>query len=229
MGKLTRATLAEQAYAELQDQIVSGRLPAGRRLFADRIAGELAISQTPVKEALALLERDGLVQGTTRKASAVRRFSREDIIEIYEARLLLETNAIAVGRKAKRITPTFLEELRRTHESQKRHAIRAMSRNADDLAEALRFDREFHECIMRLTRNSLMIAWHRTILRQTQTIRTHTLETYNTPRSWQDHGAILEALAAGEFVEATRVLRDHLNGSRDQLASRPQEDLPEIT
>src|ERR1700690_2732467 len=109
MANLTRATLAEQAYAELQDQIVSGRLPAGRRLFADRIAGELAISQTPVKEALALLERDGLVQGTTRKASAVRRFSREDIVEIYEARLLLETNAIAVGRKAKRITTTFLE------------------------------------------------------------------------------------------------------------------------
>ncbi len=107
--------------------------------------------------------------------------------------------------------------------------MRAMNRNAGDLAEALRFDREFHECIMRLTRNALMTAWHRTILRQTQTIRTHTLETYNTPRSWQDHGGILEALAAGEYAEATRVLRDHLNGSRDQLASRRQEDLPEIT
>ena len=221
--------MAEQAYDELQDQIVSGRLPAGRRLFADRIADELVISQTPVKEALALLVRDGLVQGSTRRASAVRRFSPEDIIEIYEARLLLELNAISVGRKSKRITPTFLEELRRTHESQKLHAIRAMNRNAGDLAEALRFDREFHECIVRLTRNSLMIAWHRTILRQTQTIRTHTLETYNTPRSWQDHGLILDALTAGDFAEARRVLRDHLEGSRDQLASRKQEDLPEIT
>jgi DNA-binding GntR family transcriptional regulator len=225
MAKLSRATLAERAYEELQSQILSGRRPAGQRLFADRLADELAISQTPVKEALAQLERDGLVEGESRRASAVRRFTRDDIMQIYEARLLFEMYALAEGRKSRRITLEFLERLERAHEAQKRHAQR---RTSEDLAEALRHDRQFHECIVELTGNYLMIGLHRTILLQTQTIRTHSLETYNTPRSWQDHGAVLEALKRGYVAEAQRVLRLHINGSRDQLASRRQEDLPVI-
>jgi DNA-binding GntR family transcriptional regulator len=226
MPRLTRATLAEQAYEELHRQIVSGRRPAGQRLLPEQLADELAISRTPVKEALALLERDGLVQGHSRKASAVRRFTREDILEIYDARILLELNALAVGRKAKRINNTFLSELENAHEAQKMHAER---RTREDLAEALRHDRAFHECIVRLSRNYLMIDWHRTILNQTQTIRTHSLETYKTPRSWQDHEAILTALKRSDFAAATNNLRGHLSGSCEQLASRPREAMPEIS
>ena len=82
MATLRRSTLAELAYEELQEQIVSGRLPAGRRLLADEIADSLAISQTPVKEALARLEREGLVEGESRRGSAVRRFTLGDIEEM---------------------------------------------------------------------------------------------------------------------------------------------------
>jgi len=226
MTRLTRATLAEQAYEELHSQIVSGRRPAGQRLLAERLAVELAISQTPVKEALALLERDGLVEASSRKASAVRRFTREDILQIYDARILIELNAIGVGQRAKRFTPEFFAELEKAHEQQKVHAER---RTREDLAEALRYDRAFHECIVSLTRNYLMIGWHRTILNQTQSIRTHSLETYKTPRSWLDHEAILNALKSGDYTGAKRELRTHLTGSCEQLASRPVEDMPEIT
>jgi DNA-binding GntR family transcriptional regulator len=204
MPRLTRATLAEQAYEELHSQIVSGRRPAGQRLLAERLANELAISQTPVKEALALLERDGLVETSSRKASAVRRFTREDILEIYDARILLELNAIGVGQRAKRFTPEFFAQLEKAHEQQKLHAERR-------------------------ARNYLMIGWHRTILNQTQTIRTHSLETYKTPRSWQDHEAVLGALKRGDYAAAKRELRTHLTGSCEQLASRRVEDMPEIT
>jgi len=226
MPRLTRATLAEQAYEELHSQIVSGRRPAGQRLLAERLAVELAISQTPVKEALALLERDGLVEASSRKASAVRRFTREDILQIYDARILIELNAIGVGQRAKRFTPEFFAELEKAHEQQKVHAER---RTREDLAEALRYDRAFHECIVSLTQNYLMIGWHRTILNQTQSIRTHSLETYKTPRSWLDHEAILNALKRGDHAGAKRELRTHLTGSCEQLASRRREDMPEIT
>src|SRR4051794_25879876 len=124
MVKLSRATLAEQAYEELRSRIVSGRLPAGRRLRADHIADELAISQTPVKEALALLVRDGLVEGDARRASTVRRFAPGDIVEIYEARSLLELHALRVGRDSGRISAVFVGALRDLHEAQMRHAER---------------------------------------------------------------------------------------------------------
>jgi DNA-binding GntR family transcriptional regulator len=226
MGKLSRSTLAERAYEELQGQILSGHRPAGQRLFSERLAAELSISQTPVKEALARLQRDGLVEGESRRASAVRRFTRDDILQIYEARLLFEIYALSEGKKSKRISADFLERLEQAHEQQKRHA---QKRTREDLAEALRYDRQFHERIVELTGNYLMIRLHRTILLQTQTIRTHSLETYNTPRSWQDHGAVLDALKRGEIAKAQRVLRSHINGSRDQLVSRWQEGLPELS
>jgi DNA-binding transcriptional regulator YhcF (GntR family) len=102
MVSLVRSTLAEQAYEALQDRIVSGVLPAGHRLRAEELADSLAISQTPVKEALALLERDGLVEGASRRGSVVRRFSLADVEEIYAARMLLELNAAETGLAAGR-------------------------------------------------------------------------------------------------------------------------------
>src|SRR5689334_6450740 len=95
LQKARRQTLAEQAYEELQSQIMSGALPAGQRLLPEELAERLAISQTPVKEALAALERDGLVEGVSRRASNVRRFSAEDVEEIHQARILIELDAIA--------------------------------------------------------------------------------------------------------------------------------------
>src|SRR5712691_8881019 len=138
MARVMRATLAEQAYSELQSWIISGRLTSGQRLFPEQLAGELSVSPTPVKEALALLQRDGLVEGFARGASVVRRFTAEDIVQIYEARQLLELNAMAIG--AERIDDGFLERMQHLHEAQMRHAGR---RNRRDLALAIGFDRKF--------------------------------------------------------------------------------------
>ena len=93
-------------------------MPAGQRLLADELAGELSISQTPVKEALARLERDGLVEGTARRASVVRRFDRADIEEIYEARMLVETARDRSGLAAGRATPEFVDRLQAIFDEQ---------------------------------------------------------------------------------------------------------------
>jgi DNA-binding transcriptional regulator YhcF (GntR family) len=108
---IERPTLARQAYAEIQNKILSGELAAGQRLLPDVLASALAVSQTPVKEALALLERDGLVTGTDRRASSVRRFTPQDVLEIYEARILLEVNAITTALDRGRIDPGFIGKL----------------------------------------------------------------------------------------------------------------------
>ena len=222
MARVMRATLAEQAYSELQSWIISGRLTSGQRLFPEQLAGELSVSPTPVKEALALLQRDGLVEGFTRGASVVRRFTADDVVQIYDARQLLELNAMAAG--AGRIDDAFLARMQEAHEAQMRHAER---RNRQDLARAIGFDREFHEVIVNLANNAIMMDWHRTILRQTQTIRTHSLESYDVERSREDHGAIIEALCARDIEAASATLRVHLRGSRDGLLARLDSIFPE--
>jgi DNA-binding GntR family transcriptional regulator len=223
MSRIPRPTLATKAYIELQSQIVSGRLPAGTRLLAEELAERLDFSPTPIKEAMALLERDGLIEGDARRATAVRRYTHDDIVEIYEARLLLELNAVLVGHRARRITPSFLADLRRAHEAQMHFADQ---QTRAGLAEAIRCDREFHEIILGLARNKLMQGWHRTILRQTQTIRTHSLESYDIVVTRRDHSAIIDALRSGSPSSAARLLRAHLTGSRDVLTSQKLHKLP---
>ena len=220
---IRRATLAEQAYEELTARIVSGRLPAGQRLLADELASQLAISPTPVKEALAELERDGLVEGTSRRASTVRRFSAADIAAIYEARILIETHAIAAALRARRVDTAFLTALRATFDAQ---MANAELRTPAGLAEAIRLDRTFHEAIVGQGGNAVLSGWHGLLLRQTQTIRSYSLDRYDVTRSRNEHMAILDALGAGKVAPAVAALRAHLTASRDEMLQRPADDLP---
>lgn len=220
---MRRLTLAEQAYEELKEQIVSGRLPAGQRLLADELADELAVSQTPVKEALARLVLDGLVEGTSRRASVVRRFSLADIEQIYEARLLLEVHTTVAGLAAGRATPEFANRLQAVFD---RQMAEISKQTTDGLAEAIRLDREFHELLVSLGGNRLIADWHRVALRQTQTIRNYSLERYDINRVKREHGAIVKSVQRRNADSAAAALRFHLTASRDEFLSRPPEDLP---
>lgn len=214
---LKRATLAEQAYEELRGRIVSGVLPAGRRLLADELATELSISQTPVKEALALLERDGLVQGTARRASVVRRFHAGDVRHIYAARTLLELHALRRGWEAGAVTPGFIAGVEDVFARQVAHARR---HRPVVFTEAVRLDREFHETLVRLADNPVITGWHRGILAQTQTILSYSIDTYDVKRAHNEHAAIIEALRSGDVAAMEASLIAHLIAARDEIIGR---------
>jgi DNA-binding GntR family transcriptional regulator len=223
MNSIVRSTLAEQAYETLQNRIVYGALPAGQRLLADELADSLAISQTPVKEALARLERDGLVEAATRRGSIVRRFGPEDIEEIYTARILIELNATETGMTSGAVTPEFVSTLREIYDEQMTYVEK---QREEALVEAIRLDREFHEKIVGLGRNQLLAGWHRVVLRQTQTIRNYSLVHYDVGRTRREHSAIVEAFERGAAGDVLAALRAHLIASRDEFLSRPSEELP---
>jgi DNA-binding GntR family transcriptional regulator len=214
---IVRPTLARQAYAEIHKKILTGELPGGQRLFAEDLASELAISQTPVKEALALLERDGLVVGQERRGSLVREFTRDDIRQIYEARILLELNAVASGFREGRVDQRFLEQMEESFEMQQELAA-APSKAA--LVEIISLDRGFHEMIVALGRNDVLSGWHQTILWQTQTVRTYSLATYSFERAREEHQSILDALRSGDLQRVTDALFSHLVASRNELLTR---------
>ncbi|WP_181706529.1 GntR family transcriptional regulator [Chthonobacter rhizosphaerae] len=216
MMAIVRPTLARQAYEEIQKKILTGELPAGKRIFADELASELSISPTPVKEALALLERDGLVEGTERRASVVRRFTPADIREIYEARVLLELNAVRAGIAAGRLDDAFLHRMEAIYAAHVGLLDRAAGA-APVLAEVIGLDRDFHETIMTLGGNGLLSSWHQTILWQTQSIRTYSPETYDFERSRAEHEAILGAMRGRDPARIVAALTDHLEKSRDHL------------
>jgi len=221
-----RSTLAEQAYEELQEKIVSGKLPAGQRLLADELADQLAISPTPIKEALVRLAEHGFIDAESRRASVVGRYSAADIREIYDARLLIEGHALEVGMRAGRATPAFVAGLEAIVDRQ----IAELSRQTGEgLAEAIRLDREFHGHLANMGENRLLANWHGIVLLQTQTIRNYSLSRYALERVRREHGEIVAAIRKGDPDIAIAALRSHLKASCEEFTSRPPEDLPERT
>src|SRR5438093_10646173 len=84
---------SEVAFDAIRRAIVAGRLAPGERLREVALAKQLGISATPVREALARLQQEGLVQVEPRRGAVVPRLGTHDIMEVYELRELLEANA----------------------------------------------------------------------------------------------------------------------------------------
>ena len=102
-------TSAVRARDELREAILAGALPPGARLRAEPLAERLQTSRTPVREALILLAREGLVDIEPRRGAIVRAFDAADLADLYDVRALIEP--YAARRAATRIDATDLRRL----------------------------------------------------------------------------------------------------------------------
>jgi DNA-binding GntR family transcriptional regulator len=85
------------AYRQIRQWIIRGDLPAGAGVSQLRLAKELGLSRGPVREALRLLERDGLVEATVNQRPRVAPFSIEDLEQLYAMRVAIESLAIRIS------------------------------------------------------------------------------------------------------------------------------------
>jgi DNA-binding GntR family transcriptional regulator len=106
------SSLKQVAYQHLRKRMLSGQLPPGQRISPDASARELGMSQTPVREAIGLLESEGLVEQLPNLGAFVRVPTRREIADLSDLRVVLE--GFAVARAAKRIKPAQLRELEST-------------------------------------------------------------------------------------------------------------------
>jgi DNA-binding GntR family transcriptional regulator len=217
MSRIVRSTLAEQAYSELRERIMSGRLSAGQRLMPEELAGRLAISPTPIKQALVRLATEGLVEAATRHGAVVRRFTRADITELYEARLLVEAHALRRGFATGCVGPGLVGELRAIQDGLAAHRRRATE---EALNDALALDRAFHARLVAMIANRAIAEWHLRVLMQTHSVRIYSVDSYQMDRLQTEHEAVLAALGRGDARAAQGALRRHLTRSRDELTAR---------
>src|SRR5262245_51265377 len=92
-----RARLVDDVRQSLEDAILTGEIKPGERLIETRISEQLEVSRTTVREALLMLERQGLVQTRPRRGTFVARLSRQDALDLGYARALLEGYAVRMG------------------------------------------------------------------------------------------------------------------------------------
>jgi len=144
-----RTTVTTVATEHLREQIVCGSVQPGETLPASKVAEMLGVSRAPIREALTLLEREGLVEFNRRGTARVCDFDLEDVRELGLMRLVLEPAAsrLAAERRPQAGLDAIEENL---------HALKAVSR----LDDVTRLDLDFHRLIFAAAGNQrLMRAW----------------------------------------------------------------------
>ena len=208
------ASLKRQAYAALKNAIAAMDVYGSRaeiRLDERRLAADFGISRTPVREAMAQLEREGFVRSEPRRGVYVVRKSKREVIELITVWAALESMAARlITQHASKEEITSLRRMFATFEN---GAVRA------HLDEYSQLNIEFHQSIIRLSRNDALIHLAENLFTHMRMIRRKTIgEKDRADRSIRDHMHIIEALEARDTLRAETLVRDHALGLAEHVA-----------
>lgn len=207
-----RNVLADDVYEIVRDGLISRRIPPGSRLNLDLLARELHVSNTPVRQALARLESEGLVtKEPYRGFAASRLLDSRTITELYEYRLLIEPPTAA--RAARRRTEAGAAELESLCDADTVDQLLGAASTDSQLPQR---DVDFHNCVARQATNSVIVE----NLRQTLT-RMRLYSGYGQSgaagEAWEEHRAIVAAIRAQEPDAAARAMHVHLTKALDRI------------
>lgn len=187
------------------------RPDADLRLDERQMAERLGISRTPIREALARLAQDGLVEIVPRKGVFVQRKSREEILEMVVTWAALESMAARLATV--HASKAQLDALRKFAMKHSSDAVRA------DLEEYSDANIKFHQTILELSGCSLLRKTADGLFTHMQAIRRRAMgESDRARRSVVDHMEIIEALAARDGDLASRRVREHTMRLHDHIS-----------
>ena len=216
---MTRAVAtvgATHAYAEVRAAIVENRYPPGHRLVEQRIAEELGLSRTPVREALRMLEAEGLVVSERNRGAIVRQLSTTEVADLYGLRIRLESYAVEVATE--RSTETELGELVSAAD-----AFTTARCSVD--VESIAGVRVLHDANRRLHDGILAAARHHRLaamLARTVDIPLvfqafQTFGPAEIERSDTFHHLIVEAMCRRDASRAAALMTEHIAQGRDAV------------
>jgi len=191
-------------YESLHARIVAGELSPGERLVEEELAEQLGESRGSIRTALLRLEHDQLVVRERNRGARVRRISADEAVEILEARAALES--LAAGYAAERRTDAEVEELRRvTAEMAELHA-------AGELLAMSERNAALHRRILEISRHTVARDVCERLNSQVVRFQFRTVLAPGRPqKSLVEHGAIVDAIAAGDRKAAEAAMRRHLS------------------
>jgi DNA-binding GntR family transcriptional regulator len=208
------STFADRAYVALKDVISSLDIyeqPGEVRLDERQLAQDLGISRTPVREAMAQLEREGFVRSVPRRGVYVVRKTKQEVIELITAWAALESMAARlITTNATEQEIATLRSMFATFENGQIHA------KLDEYSEV---NIEFHQAIIRMSRNRVLIDLAENLFTHMRMIRRKTIgQDDRADRSIRDHMNIIHALEERDTESAERLVRDHALGLAEHVA-----------
>lgn len=210
--KLRPENLAERIYEQIKTDIFEFRLLPGDRFSEGEVAERMAVSRTPVRQALYRLQREGYLDVYFRSGWQVRPFDFEYFEELYDVRIMIELEA--VKRLCEHSKPEWPAQLI----SLKQIWMVEPAARLQDGKQVSHLDEEFHCLLVEATGNKELAKIHRDLSEKIRIIRR--LDFTKSPRveaTYQEHSQILATIFKRRSEEAQRLLRTHIEMSKAEV------------
>lgn len=195
--------LSKKVYRILKTRIIKGDLTQGGKLFEAKIAKQLGVSRTPVREAIRELAAKGFVRISPNQGVVINNISIEDIQEVLQIRGVLE--GLAAKLVATKITKEKIKEL----ESFNKNMEKFISK--DDILNFIKESEKFHGLILDICGNSRLVQIRKNLDEQIHRYRSISLNISGRPESaLKEHMEITEALKQGDAGKADILSKKHI-------------------
>lgn len=202
--------LRDVVFNTLREAILKGELKPGERLMELQLAAKLGVSRTPIREAIRMLEQEGLAVTIPRKGAEVARMTEKDMEDVLQIRAALDE--LAVQLAAEKITQ---EELVRMEESRKNFEA---SLETDDVKQIAQADVEFHDIIYQATGNAKLVTMLNNLREQMYRYRVEYLKDEKSyPRLLKEHEDIVESLKKRDKKHVSEVMRVHVKNQAEAV------------
>jgi len=199
---LPRTTLRLRAHSMLRDEIVSGRLRPGDKINEVHVSAAMGVSRGTLREALRVLEQEGLVRSVPHRGTYVSRISARDARELQEVRLALEIAA------ATHDSATWSPGIERF--LTERYRMLERTYHTGSFLERARADLSFHEAFVEATENQVLLRTWRSLVGSIAVMVLSVGEADMTGlQAPADHEALLAAVASRDADEIRRTFTSH--------------------
>ncbi|MFH1090681.1 MAG: GntR family transcriptional regulator [Pseudomonadota bacterium] len=198
-----RQPLGDEVHQIIKSAILRGELKPGQRLIEAQLAAQLGASRTPVRQAMHILEREGLAMRLNRGGLVVRPLSMKDVQEILDLRCVLES--FAARKAAENITPETLALLERRNEN----FGRAIDKGDHEHLAGL--NTEFHETLYSLAQSPRLERLIQDLHDHFYRYRITLLKLKDMAQtSYRDHKQMIRAMAEGDPDRTEQLVREHI-------------------
>lgn len=213
-----RRVLADEVADDIRAAILSRKLKPGRKLAEDELALQIGVSRGPIREALARLEREGLVVMERHKGARVASWTITDVEEIYTMRGALEE--LAIEWACKNATEEQIAEMRLIIETWEKIPVKRRTSQ-----EVSRLDLDFHTVLFKSAHHArLLFAWESLRSQMHAFLAYAMFENENSeggyrPNWGKDHRAILDLIEERKTPAAKKAIRKHVEGGYQRVAA----------
>ena len=202
--------LRDVVFNTLREAILKGDLKPGERLMELQLAAKLGVSRTPIREAIRMLEQEGLAVTIPRKGAEVAKMTEKDMEDVLQIRLSLE--ALAVRLSCENITPAALQELKVAMEDFEEKT------KSSQFVEMAKADVKFHEILYKASNNPKLQQLLSNLREQMYRYRVEYLKDAAIyPRLIEEHHRMYDALKEKDQKQAVAYVEKHLHNQAEAV------------